>query len=250
MKTFKLILIFISLIIIGKVNAQNTPPKLYLGVVTYTKQSKITDTAKFNKTLSVFAQNMIDSLKSQLVTLRTQLGNDTSEINSISEPFENLMLQDLFKPGTLETHIDEFRKDKIVNFVIEEEGNKRERFNFNYSDRLVYNSYNSEEIEDYFESEEIISLKEYKTEQKLIKGYNCFKVVYVYREKFDDGDFQMPEMIMERELWVTNKIIAPFHSIVRSREILSKYYPIEIIEKMKRVNGFETEYLIKNISIK
>lgn len=60
----------------------------------------------------------------------------------------------------------------------------------------------------------------------------------------------MPKMIMERELWVTDKIIVPFHSIVRSPEILSKYYPIEITEKMKGVNGFETSYVIENISIK
>ncbi|TBO39847.1 hypothetical protein [Pedobacter kyonggii] len=250
MKTSRLLLIFTSLIIINKVAAQNIPSKQKLGIVTYTKQSKIIDTTAFNKTSSIFAKNMIDSLKSQLITSKIKFGEDTSGINAATEPFENLMFQEVFKTETLETHIDEFQKDKIVNFVIEDQSNKRERFNFNYADNLVYNSYNSEEIEDYFESEEIISLKEYKTENKLIKGYNCFKVTYLYREKFDGTEFQMPDMIMERELWVTDKIIAPFHSIIRSQQILSKYYPLEITEKMSKVDGFETKYLVENISLK
>lgn len=250
MKTSRLLLIFTSLIIINKVAAQNIPSNQKLGNVTYTRQSKIIDTTAFNKTSSIFAKNMIDSLKSQLITSKIKFGEDTSGINAATESFENLMFQEVFKTETLETHIDEFQKDKIVSFVIEDQGNKRERFNFNYADHLVYNSFNSEEIEDYFESEEIISLKEYKTENKLIKGYNCFKVTYLYREKFDGTEFQMPAMIMERELWVTDKIIAPFHSIIRSQQILSKYYPLEITEKMSKVDGFETKYLVENISLK
>ena len=250
MKTSRLLLIFTSLIIINKVAAQNIPSNQKLGNVTYTRQSKIIDTTAFNKTSSIFAKNMIDSLKSQLITSKIKSGEDTSGINAATESFENLMFQEVFKTETLETHIDEFQKDKIVNFVIEDQGNKRERFNFNYADHLVYNGFNSEEIEDYFESEEIISLKEYKTENKLIKGYNCFKVTYLYREKFDGTEFQMPAMIMERELWVTDKIIAPFHSIIRSQQILSKYYPLEITEKMSKVDGFETKYLVENISLK
>lgn len=250
MKKFKLVFIFITLITISKVKGQNIPSKLYLGTVTYTKQSKITDTASFNKTSSSFVKDMIDSLKNHLIALKTELGEDTLLINNINAPLEGLMFQDLFKSGILETHIDEFQKDKIVSFVIEDDGNKRERFNFDYEDHLVYNSYNSQEIDDYFESEEIISLKEYKTENKLIKGFNCFKVIYVYREKFDDAQFQIPKIIMERELWVTDKIIAPFHSIVRNQKILSKYYPLEITEKMRKVNGFETKYLLNNISLK
>lgn len=250
MKKFKLLLIFITLITINKVRGQHISSKLYQGNVTYSKQSKITDTAAFNKTSSFFAKNMIDSLKNQLITLKTQLGEDTSQIHNIIVPLENLMFQDLFKSEILETYIDEFQKDEIVSFVIEDDGSKRKRFNFNYGNHLVYNSYNSEEIEDYFESEEIISLREYKTENKLIKGHNCFKVIYAYREKFDDTEFQTPEIIMERELWVTDKIITPFHSIVRNQEILSKYYPLEIIEKIRKVNGFETKYLLENISIK
>lgn len=251
MKTFKLLLIFTCLIAISKVKGQNIPSKLYLGLVTYKKQAKITDTAAFNKTTSVFAKNLTDSLKSQVIILKTQLGEDTTEVSNNTTLFENLMLNELFKTGTLETYIDEFQKDKIVHFVIEGEKDKRETLNFNYVDHLVYNGYNSEEIEDYFETEEIISLKEYKTERKLIKGYNCFKVVYTCRENFEhEEEFKMPEMIMERALWVTDKIIAPFHSIVRNPEILSKYYPMEITEKMKGVNGFETKYLVENISLK
>jgi hypothetical protein len=250
MKTFRLLLIFISLIIISRVEAQNIPSKLKLGIVTYIKQSKIIDTATFNRTSLVFAKNMVDSLKNQMITLKTKLGEDTSEVNAATAPFENLLLEEVFKTETFETHIDEFQKDKIVSFVIESEGNKTEKFYFNYADNLVYNSFNSEEIEDYFESEEIISLKEYRTENKLIKGYNCFKVAYVYREKFGDTEFQIPEMIIERELWVTDKIMTPFHSIIRSQQILSKYYPLEITEKRSKVNGFETKYLVENISLK
>lgn len=250
MKIFKLLLIFTCLITINKVKAQNIPSKLHLGTVAYIKQSKVIDTAAFKKSSSIFIKNMIDSVKSQAIAVKTTLKEDTSGINDMTAAFETLIFQEIFKTELTEKYIDELQKDKIANFIIETEGNKRERFNFNYADHLVYNSYNSEEIENYFDSEEITSLKEYKTERKVIKGYNCFKIVYIYREKFDNEEFHMPKMIMERELWVTDKIIVPFHSIVRSPEILSKYYPIEITEKMKGVNGFETSYVIENISIK
>ncbi|WP_343523502.1 hypothetical protein [Pedobacter sp.] len=250
MKIFKMLLYFTCLFIISKARGQIIPAKLYLGTVTYTKQSKITDTEAFNKTSSLFVKDMIDSLKNQFTRLKTQLGEDTTEISNSLAPFENLILEELFKEGILETNIDEFQKDKIVSFVIDNNGNKRERFNFNYTDHLVYNSFNSEEIENYFDREEIISFKEYKAENKLINSFNCFKVTYVYREQFDDVEFNMPEMIMERELWVTDKIIAPFHSIIRNQKILSQYYPLEITEKMHKVNGFETKYSLESINIK
>jgi len=249
MKTFKWLLSITCLIAINKVQAQNIPSKQYLGTVTYTKQAKITDKATFNKTSSIFIKTIADSLMKQMMALKTKLKEDTSEISATTEPFKDLMRQEVFKMGAQETLIDDLQKDRIVNFIIENGSDKRERFNFNYTDSLVYNSYNSEEIEDYFDNETIISLKEFKSERKLIKGYNCFKVIYVYQENFDKEEFRMPEMIIERELWVTDKIIVPFHSIIRNQSILSKYYPIEITEKIHNVNGYETKYTIDSISI-
>ncbi len=251
MKTFKLLLIFTGLILINRVRAQNIPSQK-IGIVTYVKQSKITDTNSFNRTSVLFVNNLLDSIKTQIIAEKRNVNEavDTSIVNNTIKSLKNLLLQEIFKTDFQEKNTDEFQKDKIVNFVIGDQSNKIERFNFNYADHLVYNSFNSEEIEDYFESEEIISLKEYKTENKLIKGYNCFKVAYVYREKFDNTEFQTTEMIIERELWVTDKIIAPFHSIIRNQQILSKYYPLEITEKMRKVNGFETKYLVENVSLK
>lgn len=193
MKIFKLLLIFTCLITINKVKAQNIPSKLHLGTVAYIKQSKVIDTAAFKKSSSIFIKNMIDSVKSQAIAVKTTLKEDTSGINDMTAAFETLIFQEIFKTELTEKYIDELQKDKIANFIIETEGNKRERFNFNYADHLVYNSYNSEEIENYFDSEEITSLKEYKTERKVIKGYNCFKIVYIYGKNLIMKSFICPK---------------------------------------------------------
>lgn len=243
-------ILFAALIITSKIEAQTVTLKKPLLMVNHNKQAKITDTGSFNKTSSIFIKIMVDSLKNQMIALKTSLKEDTSEINATIGPFEDLMKQEIFKTGVLETYIDDFQKDKIVNFIIENQGDKRGRLYYNYVDKMVYNAYNSEKIEDYFESEKIISLKEYRTEKKLIKGHNCFKVIYTYREKEDGKEFQMPEMMIDRELWVTEEIVAPFHPIVRSLKILLKYYPLEIIEKISKVDGFETKYTVEHISFK
>lgn len=114
----------------------------------------------------------------------------------------------------------------------------------------VYNSYDGQPITDYFKQEQILSINEYRSQSKSIVGYRCFKVAYTYKEQSEEYAGFMPSITYTRTLWVTESIRSPFHSVVNRKEILSKYYPLEITEEVLGVRGFVTKYTTDLIDLK
>ncbi|WP_316768477.1 hypothetical protein [Pedobacter frigiditerrae] len=60
----------------------------------------------------------------------------------------------------------------------------------------------------------------------------------------------MPPIVYTRALWVTDQLKSPFHFAVKANEILSKYYPLEIIERVDKIKGLETTYILTAINLK
>ena len=56
--------------------------------------------------------------------------------------------------------------------------------------------------------------------------------------------------ILKRELWVTNQIRCNFHPVINEKDILIKYYPLEIVESFEGLEGQITTYTLDKISIK
>ena len=93
-----------------------------------------------------------------------------------------------------------------------------------------------------------VSIKELKSDQKIINGFKCFKVIYQYKENFDDNE--LSEILTSNEyssteFWVTEEIKSLFHPVYRVKEILEKYYPLEITEKSALAKGFKVIYRLK-----
>jgi hypothetical protein len=103
-----------------------------------------------------------------------------------------------------------------------------------------------------------VSIQEFRKERKLINGYDCFKVVYKYKIDFSDVEevdgmdilgilsVDQPNIT---EFWVTEKIQSLFHPICREKEILAKYYPLEITQETAFFKGMTMSYTLKSISL-
>ena len=251
MNISKLSLLFLLTMFSKTLHSQSQVLHPKTGSAIYIKSSRITDEIAFNRTSELFVNHFLDTLKKQFIADKYNINGDvdTSKVANTIEQLKEILPQELFRTDISEKNIDDFENDKVRSYRIDQQ-DKKELFRYNISDGRVYNSFNSEEIIDYFTAEKVFFLKELPAERKNIKGYDCYKVIYRFHEQYSDSEIPTPDVKNERVLWVTDKIISPFHSIVRPKQILSKYYPLEIIDKIIDVNGFETSYVIESISFK
>jgi len=87
---------------------------------------------------------------------------------------------------------------------------------------------------------------EYRDETKLILGYECFKVVL--KKKFQEN---LHLTIYDVEMYVTEAIKLNYSPVTRYKEILKKYYPLEITRKPRnKVMAEVTTWKIKTIDLK
>lgn len=90
-----------------------------------------------------------------------------------------------------------------------------------------------------------VEIKEYRNETKTIGGYTCFRVRYAYRE----NDEYLAQFQAVKELWVTEAINSLYHPVIREKEILQKYYPLEITESTDVFKGHKTIYRLVSVSV-
>ncbi|MCY1662677.1 hypothetical protein [Chryseobacterium sp. SL1] len=100
----------------------------------------------------------------------------------------------------------------------------------------------------------ILKVSEDKKSKKIIKGYDCYKVIYQYKENNEHADEEYKiyakNTIYRREMWVTEKIKSLYHPIVFDKIILEKYYPLEILETQSDIKGFERRFKLEKIELK
>lgn len=90
-------------------------------------------------------------------------------------------------------------------------------------------------------------LVEYRNETKNILGYKCFKVIMRNKKKQNESRL----IIYDFEMYVTEDISINYSPISRYKEILEKYYPLEIIKKpRKEVMAEVIEWKVKTINLK
>lgn len=104
-----------------------------------------------------------------------------------------------------------------------------------------------------FSKNVILDFIEDKKSKKVINGYECFKVIYSFKESStnsqDDYDLLMSLYKTTREMWVTNKIKSEFHPVVNDKMILDKYYPLEIIETTDMFKGMNIKYVLDKFDL-
>jgi hypothetical protein len=182
---------------------------------------------------------------------------DTAKINQVIKgsagAMIGLMESELFKDKSGYTYHHEY-KDEILTQYKSRNDNQEDLLTINTKTRMFSNDFTEAYYD--FANNNIIDIKELRNEIKLIKNFKCFKVVYTYSEG-DSEEEQLPyfaELMngykYTREMWVTDKIKSEFHPLVKDREILTKYYPVEITEYSDMTKGMVDKYELITLQLK
>ncbi|RZL50877.1 MAG: hypothetical protein EOP00_02050 [Pedobacter sp.] len=231
--------------------AQTKPFEPIMGSIFLVKENRIIDSVVFKETFNIFIKEFIKGMKDKMIE-EYRLANqpmDTLQLNEIAAPIKELLFETISEPGKKLFAI-EYKADKIFYTQLDDENNSKELYYYDKLKNIVVNSYNQNQLVDYFRQEQVISIKEHREQTKIIQGYKCFKVIYQYKENTENEEIFMPPVIYTRELWVTEQLKSPFHFAVKANEILFKYYPLEIIEHMDKISGLETTYILTAINLK
>ncbi len=254
-------ILLITMLITSLCFAQNKAIVPKSGTIVFEREQVILDAAKYKKSIQNLNTLMISKLKNEYFLDRSENGEyiDTLQFNEIIknipkiESFTSNINNDIIKIH----HV--FDNEKIKFFTTENnntvnslEINTKE-FYENPAEIDIQNNLNikNEAIEydrDYnfkYSKNRIIEIIEHKNERKIINGYDCFKVVYSFKESHDE----LVEFVNFREIWVTNKIKTLFHPVIMEKKILEKYYPLQVIEYSNLIEGLITVYKLSSYSI-
>jgi hypothetical protein len=233
--------------------AQNKTIVPTSGAIVFSCKSIIHDQGLYDKSKKEFSKALVNSLKEEIV-IEQQLKGLVVDTVKINQHFKNNghAITQLFESEVLNksdyTIHHEF-KDSIATKHETRNGSATSFLEINTKTRIFKNEF----TEDYYDYSDntIIDITEFKKETKTIHNYKCFKVIYTYREA-DVSDFStlMSNYKTTREMWVTDKIKTNLHPIVNDREIISKYYPLEITETSEMSKGKTTHYKIESCTLK
>ncbi|MPL56348.1 hypothetical protein SDC9_01832 [bioreactor metagenome] len=175
--------------------------------------------------------------------------------------------------------------DSIVNNISQKEIDKDIRvFHFEYIDNRVlkrwetkengeiltypiyldhtkgkeYYNYPRENEEEYkysFKKIKNLHIEIIKHKTKIINGLKCLKLLVSYTEIIEAKDypefpeFNAPEehIDVKLEMWVTKDIKTLYHPILKIKEVLESFYPLEINESSDAINGSIRKYTLKEI---
>jgi hypothetical protein len=242
----------ITFFIISKfIFSQNKAIVPTTGTIVFVKEENIFDKDLYIKSLKELMPKMKVKMKEEIFIERLTDGKKTDtlllnlEVEKMAQNFEMMLPYIIEEPSQKIKVYHEFNQDTIkMYYSIDDEINKRifiNRISHEVKDE------NDEYVE--FDKNEIIKLTEYKNENKLINGFNCFKIVYSFKTLGNSFDF-MNLSSNNRELWVTEEIRCNYHPVINNTEILEKYYPLEIIEYSNDIKGTITTYKVETLKLK
>lgn len=242
------------------------------GTISFKRQEIITDTIAYRASNKKMIKEMFlangKSLKNEMETKDTlQLSQTIEDLSKsadfleemiFNEPKENKFVFMIYYKDSINYHWTSdygvIGSENIINTKTFPE--PQTKFKAAIQKLIENNDDDFSEIKNYdyyYSNSKIIEIKENKKETKKINGFDCFKVIYTF---FEDGldetdDFAtfMKKYPQTREIWVTDKIKSLFHPLVREKEIIEKYYPLEIKQYCKEFKGIEYKYTITTFSL-
>lgn len=257
---FKLIFSFFCLILIVEPSLAQKPvlhPRK--GEIHFTSKTIIKDQKAFDEAINEKRDRLVESLLLSFSEINDSAMMDLSFLNKVKsemkeQPFkiENFDYHQIYLDTLIRSYItnaDTLVGDytlinpKKATFIIQAK-----------SDDQVIN-----ETEDFaYSKNKEVTIEEFRKERKVINGYDCFKVIYKYKIDFSDAEEVDGVDILgilgvdqsnTSEFWVTEKIQSLFHPICREKEILEKYYPLEIMQETAFFKGMTMSYMLKSISL-
>ena len=211
------------------------------GMIVFQSKEIITDKGLYVNSMKEFKKEMLSGIEEEVVLERLTSGIKTDSVQL--KEIVGLMEENLSSFFEIKNNV-QYRHEFKGNIINNSHSFEGEVYEENTIDiragmNMEYYSYN-----------EIFDLREFKNETKKINGYDCFKVTYSYKEEsgLDFNDF-LSGYINHRELWVTEKIKCVYHPVINDRQILEKYYPLDISERSDAIKGCEIKYSLVSIEI-
>lgn len=254
-KIITTIILLLGLSIYAQSQKSFTPTK---GEIVFKEISKITDRKAFDESLEISKQNFKKTLKNSLLKEASNVGKEEIEqmVSQNAEMLETLM----FPQDSSQVYKYKFDNYKIIssNLADEEFLGRYNVINLQKDLSTTHSKADSTTIygeRNYPYSRNILikTIVDRKS-RKLIGNYDCYKVIYEYKEnnKERDEDYldYLKNTIYKREMWVTDKIKSLYHPVIYEKEILQKYYPLDILETQNDIKGFERRFILEKITLK
>lgn len=228
-------ILFIGLSIHAQSYKSFTPTK---GEIIFREISKITDRKSFNETFNISKQKFKESLKKSLLKDADNVGNE-KEIEQMVNNSSEMLETTVFSQDSMQMHHHQFSNSQIKSFVMEDKNIIRD-------DNITEENYP-------YSTNIILKTTVNKQSKKIILGYDCYKVIYEFKEsnQLDDANYleYAGKIVKKREMWVTDKIKFLYHPVIYEKEILEKYYPLDILETQSDVKGFERRFVLQKITL-
>lgn len=202
----------------------------------------------------MFFFNSLVAQSAEFVPKTGQIAFVRTENMDYINNFNKILQDSIFNQSLIYHHI--FKSDVIVSYKTFE---NKVYGNYNFIDtktglmKMVSKKDSStvflknQPFYDKYSKGIIIDISEDHNDTKNIKGYNCFKVNVTITIKIYENDSSSPTISKKYQLYVTDKIKCIYHPVPLPKEILMKYYPLEIIEIM---DPMRTEYTISSFTLK
>ena len=234
----------------------------------------ITDSLKYEKTEQKIKHRLTDLFEFFFEALSTDQDDEgTFDKTNTKKSFERFEIEELLK-DTIKKEVEKeyasFYKFKKINdsIIMQYDSLKQtEKYGYyvttdkfiNINNSLVYydfpyDSFDPEFNYSFLKIKDLV-IREYREEKKIINNINCFKVIVSYTEINLDEDFPQINTIMdeknynEEELWVTEDIMSIYHPAYEIKEILEKYYPLEISNKNSFMDGLTKKLTLEEIRL-
>lgn len=232
------------------------------GTIVFKKSEIITDFEKYRKSFGVIASKMVDfQIEKELMDNLMKPSADSTQINELKQAIKFIIEEDLnqkIENKDLKYH-QTFKEQLVINYITFD-GDTYKNYNIIDTDKNTLKTVAedsitliSENIPYLYNQSEIIEIKEFKDHTKMINGFQCFKVIMLFKPNYcEEGEFEnfMNQYKHKRELWVTDKIKCSYHPVENHKEIITKYYPLEIIESNEAFEGNIVNYSIIEFSAK
>lgn len=212
------------------------------GAIVFEKKEIITDTLLYKKSFEKVFEASFPEIKKQVLVERgytnIQIPDSVhKQIDQILEMVKSFSLQEIVsnQPKDIVKFHHIYNGSEIVEYISSNNNNGKSE---------IINTLDSV----YRESHTIVmNTQEFKSETKVINGFKCYKIVMYYFDLEQPPSFN--SLLNTMELWVTEDIKSMFHPFIKEREILSKYYPLEVKHSIKNIEGMFTLYKLSEFSL-
>jgi hypothetical protein len=223
------------------------------GTITFEVEEKLTDEPKFNQSLKKLLRKVDSVLIKKKVNIGQQYSMMIPTLKLVYDPRERndiipISLKYEFNDSIVTSTV--LKYNRINGYIKEIDTNGGVYKLISPRDSTVF----KKGLEYEFKENTYCSLKEFRDSVKVINGYNCFKVVITEKESrsFEGINFidLFPNSYKFTEVYVTEDIKSLFHPIIVDKEILSKYYPLEIKQFSDLLKGYQVYLYAKEIKTK